>query len=109
MEPVTLILLIAGLALTSFGMRGAFILGGRNIALPAGLQRALRFVPPAVFFALVVPELLYPPDGLSDGLKNSKLAAACIAGAVAWRTRNTLATIVTGMGVLYLLRHVLGG
>jgi branched-subunit amino acid transport protein len=102
MDPLTAWLLIAGLAVTSFVPRGSFILFRARLPLPGTAQRALRFVPAAVFAALVVPDIAFAGGVLRLGLDNPKLIAALIAGPVAWRTRNTLATIAAGMAALHL-------
>lgn len=104
MDLLSIALMIAGLAVTSFGSRASFILLGRNIRLAPAAERALRFVPPAVFASLVIPELLYAGGSLSLSAGNSKLMAGAAAALIAWRTRNTLATLVTGMIVLHLAR-----
>ncbi len=100
----TLAILIIGLAAISFSGRGAFVLLFPDARLPAIVNRALRFVPPAAFAALVAPELLLTGGRLSIGLDNPKLLAGMIAAFVAWRTRNTLVTILFGMIMLHLLR-----
>ncbi len=106
MNTLTFALMLAGLAALSFGTRASFILLGRNVRLPPAAQRALRFVPPAVFFSLLVPELLFVGGGLNLTPGNAKLLAGIAAGLVAWRTRSTLATIVAGMAVLHLVGRV---
>jgi branched-subunit amino acid transport protein len=107
MDPLTAWVLIAGLAVTSFVPRGSFILFLDRLPLPPAAQRALRFVPAAVFAALVIPDIAFAGGALRLGLDNPKLVAALIAGPVAWRTRNTLATIVTGMVALHLAERFL--
>jgi branched-subunit amino acid transport protein len=107
MDPLTTWLLIAGLAATSFATRGAFILFLAGLPLPPAVQRGLRFVPAAVFAALVVPDIAFAGGGLRIGLDNPKLVAALVAGPVAWRTRSTLATIVAGMLALHLAERFL--
>lgn len=107
MDPLTAWVLIAGLAVASFVPRGAFILFLHRMPLPASVQRALRFVPAAVFAALVIPDIAVAGGALRLGLDNPKLVAALVAGPVAWRTRNTLATIVAGMAALHLAERFL--
>ncbi|MBS1215548.1 MAG: AzlD protein [Proteobacteria bacterium] len=103
MDTLTLAGLILALAATSFGARSSFILFlGRRAASPT-VQRALRFVPPAVLTALVVPELVLAAGGPSL-VGNARLAAGLVAAAVAWKTRNTLLTILVGMLCLHALR-----
>lgn len=107
MDSLTAWLLIGGLAVTSFVPRGAFILFLDRLPLPAPVQRGLRFVPAAVFAALVVPDIAFAGGTLRLGLDNPKLIAALVAGPVAWRTRDTLATILAGMAALHLADRIL--
>jgi branched-subunit amino acid transport protein len=94
-------LLIAGLALTSFIPRASFIALFARWPVPAPVQRALRLAPAAVFSAILVPELVLTAGSLHLWLDNSRLLAGILAGAIAWRTRNTLLTIVAGMLALH--------
>jgi branched-subunit amino acid transport protein len=96
------LVLIAG-GLITFGMRLSFIYLLGRVAVPAGVQRALRFVPAAVLSALVAPELLMPDGNFDIGLGNHRWLAGLVAILVAWRTRNTLLTILAGMLALLLL------
>jgi len=100
-------LLIAGLALTSFIPRASFILLFARWPVPAPLQRALRYVPAAVFSAILVPALVLTDGSVHVGLDNPRLLAGILAGAIAWRTRNTLVTIVIGMLALHLFGYLL--
>ncbi|HUX26722.1 MAG TPA: AzlD domain-containing protein [Burkholderiales bacterium] len=100
-------LLIAGLALTSFIPRASFILLFARWPVPAPLQRALRYVPAAVFSAILVPALVLTDGSVHVGLDNPRLLAGILAGAIAWRTRNTLVTIVIRMLALHLFGYLL--
>jgi branched-subunit amino acid transport protein len=71
---------------------------------PAWVKRALRFVPPAVLSAIIFPEVLIR-DGSFDPL-NPRLAAAILAGFVAWRTRSPVMTIVVGMAALLVIQAI---
>lgn len=104
METLTVWGLILGLTLTSFCSRGAFISLLSNFTPPQPLQRALRLVPVAIFVSLVVPELLLEGGHIHLSGANAKLGAGLTAIAVAWRTRNTLLTLLAGMAVLQLVR-----
>ncbi|MCX7893581.1 MAG: AzlD domain-containing protein [Burkholderiales bacterium] len=105
MDTLALAALILALAATSFGPRSSFILFLGRRPAPQGVQRALRFVPPAVLAGLVVPELVLVAGGPSV-VGNARLAAGALAAAVAWKTRNTLLTILAGMLVLHGLKTV---
>ena len=100
------LLLILGLALTSFIPRASFILLFSRWPVPAPLRRALRYVPAAVFSAILVPEFVLTAGSVHIGLDNPRLLAGILAGVIAWRTRNTLITIVTGMLALHLFSYL---
>ena len=70
--------------------------------IPDLARRALRLIPAAVMAALVAPALTHP--GAIFDLWNERLLAGVIAGFVAWRTKNVLATISVGMAILWLLQ-----
>ncbi len=96
-----LIMLAVG-ALT-FAIRLSFILLWGQIEVPGWLQRALRFVPPAVLTAIIFPELLMPAGVVDVSFSNTRLVAGLLAAIVVWRTRNIVLTILVGMGVLPLV------
>lgn len=100
-------LLILGLALASFLPRASFILLFARWPVPPLLRRALRFVPAAVFSAILVPGLVLSAGSVHIGLDNPRLLAGILAGAIAWRTRNTLLTIASGMLALHLFGYLL--
>ena len=60
-------LLILGLALTSYLPRASFILLFARWPVPARLQRALRYVPAAVFSAILVPALVLTAGAVDIG------------------------------------------
>ena len=71
--------------------------------LPAVMQRGLRFVPPAILAAIVLPELLRPTGMIDISPGNPQLLAGIVAALVAWKTKNTWLTILVGMIVLWVL------
>ena len=101
---IWLVFLLGG-ALT-FGMRMSFIYLFGRFEIPAMVQRALRFVPPAVLSAIIAPALFMPDNTLDLNWNNYRLLAGGIAILVAWRTKNTLLTIVVGMVALLILQIV---
>jgi branched-subunit amino acid transport protein len=100
------VLMVLG-GLLTYGTRLSFILlvGERQIS--PTLRQALRFVPPAVLTAIIFPELLMPGGTLDISLGNARLLAGAAAILVAWRTRNTVLTIVVGMLALWALQWLL--
>lgn len=106
MDTAILWLVIFGMTLVTFLPRLSVIALLRREALPPGLARALRFVPPAALSAIIFPALVMP-DGTPDlSTANARLLTGLVAAIVAWRSRNTLLTIGVGMLLLWLLQAV---
>jgi branched-subunit amino acid transport protein len=101
---IWLVMLLGG-ALT-FGMRMSFIYLFGHFEIPAMVKRALRFVPPAVLSAIIAPALFMPNNALELSLNNYRLMAGVVAIFVAWRTKNSLLTILTGMTALLFFMWV---
>ena len=74
--------------------------------MPRLLERAFRYVPAAMLTALVVPMVAFAPEAAGD-VDVPRIAAAGVAGAVAFATRSTLRTIAAGMAALWLLQWAL--
>ncbi|QKY18037.1 AzlD domain-containing protein [Halorubrum sp. CBA1229] len=102
---VWLAIVLIGVA--TYGFRLSFIhLFGRIDEVPPRIKRPLRYVPPAVLAALVLPDLVTLGPSVTATLLDERLIAGAVAGVVAWRTENVFATIAVGMGVLWLFRFV---
>ena len=102
---IWLVFLLGGLL--TFGMRFSFIYMLGKFEVPDALRRMLRFVPPAVLTAIVVPELLVQSGQVNFSMTNTRLLAGLVAVLVAWKTKNTLITILAGMVALLLLEFVI--
>ncbi|MBL8155575.1 MAG: AzlD domain-containing protein [Anaerolineae bacterium] len=99
-------LMILGMMLVTFLPRyGVLALLGR-MEMPRPLFRALRFVPPAVLAAIILPSMLLKEGELDLTLQNSFLFAGIIAALVSWRSKNLLLTIVVGMVALLIWRAI---
>lgn len=99
-------LIILAMGIVTFGIRLLPIVLLGRIEIPLVVQRALRFVPPAVLSAIVAPELLMPGGEFSLSLDNARLIAGVIATIVVWRTKNVLLTIAAGMIVFWVLSAI---
>jgi len=98
-------LVVAGLV--TFGIRLSFIALLGKVELPPALSRALRFVPPAVLSAIILPEMLVRDGAVDLRPGNARLLAGLVAALVAWRTRNVLLTIAVGMAALWTAQALL--
>lgn len=101
MNPEIWLVMIVGGALT-FAMRLSFIYLFGKFEFPPLVRRALRYVPAAVLSAIVLPAMFLPGGVVDLSLANYRLLAGLAAVVVAWRTKNTLLTILAGMAVLIL-------
>jgi branched-subunit amino acid transport protein len=97
-------LAILGMTVITSLTRALFLIGGKRMILPPRVQRALRYAPAAALAAVVIPDLLSTPSGLSVGFSNHALyASLCGLAWYIWR-RGMLGTIVVGMVVFTGLR-----
>lgn len=100
-------LTIVGMALMTFALRGSFLLAADRTTLRPLVERALRYVPPAVLAAIVAPALAQS-SGAVLGPVDARLVAGAIAGLVAWRTRSIVATFGIGMLTLWGITWLIG-
>ena len=99
-------LILAAAGLLTYLTRLSFIALLGKWTPPLWVRRALRFVPPAVLTAIIIPELLMRDNHFLPA--NPRLLAGLLAAGVAWRTRNVVLTIAVGMGVLLILQALWG-
>lgn len=97
-------LAIFGMTVVTALTRAMFLIGGERTVLPGRVQRMLRYAPAAALAAVVLPDVLATPAGLSFAPTNHEFYAALSGLAwFMWR-RTMLGTILTGMVVFTLLR-----
>jgi branched-subunit amino acid transport protein len=99
------VVMLAG-GLLTFGMRLSFIYLFGRFHIPGMMRQSLRFVPPAVLSAIILPQLFMPSGSLDVSPGNHRMLAGLVAVIVAWWTKNTLLTILAGMVALLLLQIV---
>lgn len=94
--------------LITFALRLSFIALIDAIKLPDAASAALRFVPVAVFSAILAPLVLVDHGQINIAFDNLSIWAALVAAVVAWKTRSVLYTVVAGMLTLWLLIYLTG-
>ena len=99
-------LIIVGMGIVTYAIRLSLIVLLGRLDVPPLVQRALRFVPPAVLSAIIFPEVLSPGGALDISFGNDRLIAGVLAAVVAWRTRNVFLSIAVGMVALWILSAV---
>lgn len=99
---MTELYLIAGMAVVTFGIRYSMYAVAGRVEFPTQLINALRYVPPAVLTALIVPAVLIPTgEGIWLSYTNPYLVGAIVAFGVGWISKNLLLPIVVGMAAFW--------
>ena len=102
-SPTLIWLLLAVTAAGTWLLRLSFIaLLGRISVIPDLAMRLLKLIPAAVLAAILAPSLTHASGAFDLG--SDRFIAGMIAAVVAWRTKNVLATIGAGMGLLWTLQ-----
>lgn len=96
-------LTIGVVALVTLLERASFILFLSRWEMPDWFVRALRYVPVAVFPALIAPMFFHTNGQLDLALAKPKIIGGLAGLLVAWRTQNVLATLLAGMAALWLM------
>jgi branched-subunit amino acid transport protein len=99
--------LILGLALGTYLLRLLPLTVLSRAALPAWAYDWLSLVPGAVLAASLAQALLVQEEQLALTWTNAYLLAAVPAFIVAWRTRNVVLTMLSGMAAFALLQRLL--
>lgn len=102
LDATSLWLLMLVIGAGTFLIRFSFIwLFGRGEISP-GVQGILRFIPPSVLSAMILPSFVFPHhSGFAIG--NPRMWAGALAAIVAWRTKSMILTILTGMSALWMM------
>lgn len=96
---------IIGLGIGSFAIRFAFlgVVGDRQ--LPPWILRHLRYTAVSILPALVAPLVLWP-NATGGAPDIPRIAAASVALATGYLTKNVAAAILGGAGTLYALLYL---
>lgn len=94
--------MIAGVL--TLGIRLSFIALVGRLAMPGWFWWALRFVPIAVFAAIICSEMVSRSSAGIVVASWERLIAAIVAVGVAWRTGNVVLTIAVGMAAMWALQ-----
>ncbi len=95
------VLIIGGMAIATFTIRYIMFGASSRIVLSPALLSALRYVPPVVLTAIVVPEVLLNEGSWAVSFGNARLVGAIAAILVSVLTKNLLLTIVLGMATFF--------
>lgn len=100
--------LIFGMFVITFGIRFVMFAFAGKITFPVWMQQSLKFVPPAVLTAIIVPAVVMPYGDIEVSFTNVYLLAAIISVVISLITKSLLKTIFFGMLVFLLLKFLIG-
>ncbi|MFB3110132.1 MAG: AzlD domain-containing protein [Acidimicrobiia bacterium] len=98
-------LAIVAVGIGTYLSRAIFILALANKKIPDPVLVSLQFVAPAVLGALIVALLIDGDGNVAIGIP--EVSAFLVGGAVAYRTRSHIFTLIAGMGVFWLVRALM--
>lgn len=80
--------LIIGMFVITFAIRFVMFAFAGKMTFPNWLEMALKFVPPAVLTAIIVPSVVMPRGVIDFSLYNNYLVAAIVAVIIALVTKS---------------------
>lgn len=89
--------IILGMAVVTYATRASLLLAGGRVQLSPRLEQALRYLPVALLTAIIAPALFVRDGALALTWRNDYLWAGVVCVVVAWRTKNVLWTVLTGL------------
>ena len=101
------VLIVSGMAIAAFSIRYVVFGASDRIQLSPALLKALRYVPPVVLTAIVVPEVFLHKGTLLISYENARLVGAIAACTISALTQNLLLTIVLGMSAFFAWQGLL--
>ncbi|MGD1919846.1 MAG: AzlD domain-containing protein [Pleurocapsa sp.] len=100
--------LIGAMAVVTFLIRYPLLAFSSQINLPPQLIEALKYLPPAILTAIVVPEIFMPTENkIILNYTNAKLIGAISTILISWRTKNLLLAIIGGMSIFFVWQWLL--
>jgi branched-subunit amino acid transport protein len=100
------VILIFGMFTITFGIRFVMFAFAGKASFPNWLAKSLKFVPPAVLTAIIIPSVFMPSGVIDISLTNNYLIAALFAFVISLMTKNLLKTIGLGMILFLFLQYL---
>ena len=101
------VLLILGMMVVTFSIRYVLLAFSGRFSLPESLEKALKYVPPAVLTAIIVPSVLIPEGSWNISMTNPYLPAALasVLAGFLFPKRVLAASITTGLVVFAVVTY----
>lgn len=98
---------ILAMSAVVFLSRYLFLSPNLPLRLNGNMQRLLSYSSPAVLTAIWAPIVFIHDDELAISYHNPYLISAVIAAAIAWKTKNVIATTLISMGCFFALNALM--
>lgn len=102
------LLVVFLMAIGTILIRGSFIFFSGRMQISARVRELFTFIPAAIFPALIVPATYFHQGEVSWLLGKERFFVMLMAAGLCFFYRNTLAVIVFGLVLLYLIRYGVG-
>jgi branched-subunit amino acid transport protein len=99
-------LMILGMTGVTFGIRYFLFALAERVRMAPWIEASLKFIPPAVLSAIILPAVLLPRGEWELSLSNPYLVAAAVTTAAGALTKNLLATIAIGLSAFFAFRLI---
>lgn len=108
LDAIYLWTLLIAMAIGTYAIRLSFLEVFHHVdEVPSRVEQTLKYMPAAVIAAILLPKLVLVEGDLLLSIGNEKLLAGALATVVAWLTRNMAATLIVGLGSLWILASLL--
>jgi branched-subunit amino acid transport protein len=100
-------MLIGGMMAVTFGIRYFLFAVADRVRMAPWVEASLRFIPPAVLIAIILPAVILPRGEWHLSFSNPYLISALVTTAAGIQSRNLLATIAIGLAAFFAHRFFL--
>lgn len=106
-DTLSLVIIIFGMFVVTFGIRFVLFARAHRIRLPLWLEESLAYVPVAVLTAIITPMMLMPAKQLDFSWHNPWFLGGLAAFLTGLLLRKPLLTIAVGVLVFFLAKFLL--
>ena len=107
MNPESIWIVILGGMIITYSLRLSFLVVLGKESIPLWLFRCLRFTPAVVLSALITQLIVKNGNVIQISFQNPRIIAGLVALIIAWKTKNTIITLLAGMCALWILNYLI--
>jgi branched-subunit amino acid transport protein len=96
------------MGLATYLTRVIFLVGSKNLEIPKVIHRSLKYIPVSILATLIFPGIFMPNGKLGFAITNPYIGAAIVTIIVVLTSKNSIISIIMGIGSLLLFRFFIG-